>query len=177
MTLPLQGKYLLVGIGLCIKIYLPSPPRMTCIFYYQDQNNHPPHNSQFSTLHVLLDLYWDAETCRAISGAPRKRPSVHKYWIMNWECVMTTAKEEVSTFNLHLQPKRALPVNHPQLNKGCVSPIHNTITKRAVIFFPISFHYYLLVTFTSGINNTMTIQTKRKSSNVNKFFMISYMLG
>lgn len=118
MTLPLQGKYLLVGIGLCIKIYLPSPPRMTCIFYYQDQNNHPPHNSQFSTLHVLLDLYWDAETYRTISGAPRIRPSVHKPWIMNWECVMTKAKEEVSTFNLHLQPKKSITCEPSTAEQG-----------------------------------------------------------
>lgn len=50
MTLLLQGKYLLVSIGLHIKIHLLSPPNMTCIFYYQDQNNHPLHNSQFSRL-------------------------------------------------------------------------------------------------------------------------------
>lgn len=150
MTLPLQGKYLLVSIGLCTKIYLPSPPKMTCIFYYQDQNNHPPHDSQFSTLHILPDLHWDAETYRAIFGAPSIKLSVYTPWIMNSECTMTKAKEEVSTFSLHFQPKKALSVNNPQLNKGCISLIHYSTTKRAVIFFSISFKYYLLVTFTSG---------------------------
>lgn len=86
---------------------------------------------------------------------------------MSWKYVMTNAKEEISTFNPHLQHKRALPVNNPQ---------HNTQHhhKEGCYLFPINFYYYLLVTFTSGKNNMMTIQTKRKSSTVNKLFKISY---
>lgn len=92
--------------------------------------------------------------------------------------VMTKAKEEISTFNLHLQPKKALPVHNPQHNN---TP-HNH--KVGSYLLPINFYYYLLVylllllfTFTSAKNNMMTIQTKRKSSIVNKLLMISYMFG
>lgn len=83
---------------------------------------------------------------------------------------MTKAKEEVSTFNLYLQPKRALPVINPQ---------HNTQHhhKEGCYLSPSIFYYYLLVTFTSGKTNMMTIQTKRKSGIVNKLFMISYMFS
>lgn len=166
MTLLLQGKYLLVSVGLCTKIYLPSPPKMICILYYQDQNNHPPHNSQFSTLHILLDLYWDAKTYRAMFGALRMQLPVHTSWITNWECVMTKAKEEVSTSNL--QPKeRYLWTIH--------STAHSTHHHNdGCYLFPINFYSYLLVTLTPGKNN---IQMKRKSSIVNKLFMISYVFG
>lgn len=161
MTLPLQGKYLLVSVGLCTKIYLPSPPKMICILYYQDQNNHPPHNSQFSTLHIPLHLYWDAKTYRVISGALRMQLPVHISWITNWECVMTKGKEEVSTSNL--QPK-----------EHYLWTIHSTIHKEGCYLFPINFYSYLLVPLTPGKNN---IQMKRKSSIVNKLFTISYIFG
>lgn len=129
MTLLLQGKYLLASIGLCTKIYPPSPPKMICIFYYQDQNNHPPLNSQFSTLHIPVDLYWDAKTYRVVFGAPRIQLSVHTSRIMNQECAMTKAKEEVSTFNSISSPKE-------DYLWSIHSTIHNTTTKRAVVFSP-----------------------------------------
>lgn len=146
---------------------------MTHIFYYQDQNNHPLHNSQFSRLHM------------------------HVYFLICASDAWTQGELHVHDFHFTHLGTQTENLSWPKQRRKCLLSLSALLPIPKEVALPLRAHlwttaaslwcfrtpqrglrylfpYQLLLlhtlaSVTSGDNNIVIIRTKKTSSSINKF--------